>query len=294
MRSTVSLKPGFILIFLIFSGICVPALTQTKSGNYNQTDLIRLEYKYQSKNPVKYQLVSKITQIMDIQGQAMQNNIASVFGCSIKPAGRQDSNLILEITADTLGQSVESAMGVSGGPVKEIKGKVFNIVINSTGQEIDISEAEEVEYNVEGSGSTNLAQTFMEFFPLLPAHPVKTGDIWNISDSVRGETTAIVTNSKVNSVDKLEGIETIDGIECARISSTHTGTMEMDVNNQGMEIKMKGAVTGTGVLLFAIKEGYFIKQTVNSKVTGTLEITSPENMNFPMVMEINSVNEAIR
>jgi len=294
MKTSIFGKLIYGLIIFFISVTCLPAFTQTKSGSNNRTDLVKLEYKYQSETPVKYQMVSKITQVMDIQGQSMQNNINSVFGCTIKAAGWQDSNLKLQITADTLGQSVESPMGVSGGSVSEIKGKVFNIVITSDGKETDISEAEKVVYNIEGSGSTNIAQNFLEFFPLLPANPVKTGDIWNIVDSIRGETTAVVTKSKVNSVNKLEGIENIEGVECARISSVMDGTIELVTNNQGMEINMKGAVTGTGILLFAIKEGYFIKQTVNSKVTGNLEISSPENMTFPMVMDINTLNEVIR
>jgi len=282
-----------LIIFFSFV-ICVPGLSQAKSGANPRADLLKLEYKFQTVNPVKYQVATRIVQNIDIQGQAMQNNINSIFGCSIKAAGRQDSNLKLEISTDTLGQSIESPMGVSGGSVPEIKGKVFSVVIFPDGREADITEAEKVVYSLEGAGSTNLAQQFMDFFPLLPTNPVKAGDIWNIDDSVRTEATGNVTNTRVNSVDKLEGIETIDGIECAKISSDLTGTMELKTSNQGMEIFMKGTVTGTGTLFFAIKEGYFLKQTVNSKVTGNLEISSPESMSFPMVMDVNSVSEVIK
>jgi hypothetical protein len=67
--------------------------------------------------------------------------------------------------------------------------------------------------------------------------------------------------------------------------------MTINTQNQGMDIRMHGTYTGTGTLLFAIKEGYFVKQTAATKVTGTIEISGAENMTFPVVMDVTSVNE---
>jgi hypothetical protein len=294
MKNLLSGNLLYVTIIIVALNISFNAYAQKKPGNTQQTDAIKLEYKYLKETPIKYLSISKMTQTMDIQGQSMQNNINSVFGCSIKATGKQDSDLKLEIKLDTLGQVVESPMGTAGGSVRDIQGKVINIVISPDGRETDISEAEKVIYTVEGSGESNVSQTFMEFFPILPIKPVKVGDTWNIADSVASTNGATFTKNIVNSTDKLEGIENIDGIECARISSTLSGTMIINTQNQGMDVKMKGTYTGSGILLFAIKEGYFIKQTVISKVTGNVEIAMPESVTFPMVMDVNTVNEVIK
>ena len=92
---------------------------------------------------------------------------------------------------------------------------------------------------------------------------------------------------------KFEGIENVDGIECARITATLSGTRKMTTQLQGMEIHTSGPYTGTQVLYFAVKEGYLIKEAVNTKMTGNIEIPD-QNMSFPVVMNITSSNGVVK
>jgi len=64
----------------------------------------------------------------------------------------------------------------------------------------------------------------------------------------------------------------------------------MALQSQGMDIFIKGPFTGTSECLFAVKEGYFIRNTGSTKMTGELEITS-QGMSMPIVIEMKSVNE---
>ena len=271
--------------------LTINAYSQKSTVSKQNTGAVTLEYKFLNQTPLKYLTTSKMIQIMDFQGQSMQNNINSVFGCSVKAAGKKDRDLVLEIKADTLGQTVESPMGTSGGSISAIKDKVFNVTLSPDGRQTDISEAAKVVYFTEGSGESDLSQTFLEFFPILPLKPVKPGDTWNTVDTIAGKSASMSTTNVMNSDDKLEAIEVVDGVECARISSALSGTMTINTQNQGMDIRMHGTYTGTGTLLFAIKEGYFVKQTSTTKVTGNIEISGAENMTFPVVMDVTSVNE---
>ena len=88
-------------LLLLFSGISVSLSSQE----------ISLAYKYAGDKPVGYLYTSAMAQIMDMQGQTMQTDVNSAFGCSVRTAGMQGSNLVLEITADTLGQTTNSPMG---------------------------------------------------------------------------------------------------------------------------------------------------------------------------------------
>ena len=266
--------------------------SQSSGVALNKNEAVNLVYNYPANQPVKYLTEGKMIQTMDIMGQSMQVNVNSVFGCTVKRiAGDMDKNLKLEIMVDTLGQTTESPMGTSGGSINDVQGKVLNIVITPQGKSVDISEAGQIVYNIEGSGESNLSETFSNFFPILPQNAVKTGDSWNSTDSIDSKTTAMSMRMIINSENKMEGTEMVGGIECVKISSVLQGTRTMDVNSQGMDLSISGPFTGTSECFFSLKDGYFIKQVTKSKLTGNIDMRAPESMSFPIVMEISSVNE---
>jgi hypothetical protein len=272
-------------LIMMFSGICSNVLCQNTAG------AVKIAYNYPVDKAIKYLGTTVMTQIMDIQGQSMQVDVNSAFGCFVKSAGKQDNNLKIEIKVDTLGQTTNSPMGGSGGAIQDIKGKTFNIVISPEGKMVDISGATAFIYTLEGSGESNMSQTFSDFFPVLPSKAVATGDTWNSTDSLTTKSTAMTMTTIDNTINKLEGFETVNGIECAKISSQHSGKISMKIQNQGNDLSIKGPFTGTSEFLFAVKEGYFIKMTSATKVNGNLEMTSPQAMTFPIVMDMKSVNE---
>ena len=124
-----------------------------------------------------------MAQIMDIQGQTMQTDVNSAFGCSVKSTGNVDNNLKLEIAIDTIGQTSSSPMGSSGGAVQGVKGKSCSMVIAPDGKVVDLSGATG-SIHIEGSGETNLSQTLGDYFPRLPGNPVNQENSWNLTDSV--------------------------------------------------------------------------------------------------------------
>jgi len=272
-------------LIVMFSGICSNVLCQNTAG------AVKIAYNYPADKAIRYLGTNVMTQIMDIQGQSMQVDVNSAFGCFVKSAGKQDNNLMIEIKVDTLGQTTNSPMGGSGGTIQDIKGKTFNIVISPEGKMVDISGASALVYTLEGSGESNMSQTFSDFFPVLPSKAVATGDTWNSTDSLTTKSPSMTMTTIDNSIHKLEGFETVNGIECAKISSQHSGKISMKVQNQGNDLFIKGPYTGTSEFLFAVKEGYFIKMTSATKVNGNLEMTSPQAMTFPIVLDMKSVNE---
>jgi hypothetical protein len=272
-------------LIMMFSGICSNVLCQNTAG------AVKIAYNYPADKPIRYLGTNVMTQIMDIQGQSMQVDVNSAFGCFVKSAGKQDNNLKIEIKVDTLGQTTNSPMGGSGGAIQDIKGKTFNIMISPEGKMVDNSGAAAFVYTLEGSGESNMSQTFSDFFPVLPSKAVATGDTWNSTDSLTTKSPAMIMTTIDNTINKLEGFETVNGIECAKISSQHSGSISMKIQNQGNDLSIKGPFTGTSEFLFAVKEGYFIKMTSATKVNGNLEMTSPQAMTFPIVLDMKSVNE---
>lgn len=248
---------------------------------------VNISYNYPADKAVKYKLTSTMAQIMDIEGQTMQTDVSSAFGCTVKSAGNQNGNPVLEVTVDTLGQVTSSPMGGAGGPVQGIKGKSCNIVIAPDGKIVDITGAEGLVYTIDGSGESNLGQTLSDFFPRLPGKAMNAGDTWNYKDSTSTRSTSMTMTTVDNAENKVEGLQTIDGVECAKIVSTHAGTIYMTVQAQGMEIYIKGPFTGTTETLFAVKEGYFVKVNTATLAKGILDLPSM-GMSMPVTIDMKS------
>lgn len=280
MKNQLKKSTSLAGLILLFSSLSFSLLSQE----------VTIAYKYSADKPVSYLYTSTMVQLMDMQGQTMQTDITAAFGCSIRQAGMQGSDLVLEITADTLGQRTDSPMGGGGGPVSDIKGKNFKIVIAPTGKILDLSGAEAVVFNIEGSGESNLAQSLYDFFPLLPEKPVKPGDTWNSTDSSTLKTALMTQTILSNTINKLEGIETIDGVECAKIVKEGTGTFSMSLQSQGMDINIKGPFSRTSDCLVSIKEGCLISQSSSMKITGNLNILSM-GMEMPITMQIKDATK---
>lgn len=261
-------------VIIIFSGI---------SGSYLRAQVVNLSYGYQTDNPVKYTLKSSMVQMMDIQGQAMETTMSSIFGCTVKREGTASASLILEISVDTIAQYMESPMGASGGSAYGVKGKSCQVIIEPSGKVTDLSGAEKLVYTLE-SGQNNLSETMSDFFPIMPNREVKEGDTWSFSDTITTMSPSSRTTKIENAESKLVGFETVNGIECAKISTTHSGSIRMDMEAQGMEISMQGPYTGTSECLFAIREGYFLKLATHSVVEGNFELPAM-GMAFPMTMD---------
>jgi hypothetical protein len=281
------------VLILIVSGICSAGYSQKKPETAPAKGGIKVVYSYPEGRTFKYISNSKIVQDMDVNGQSMLVNVAMYMGCEVKATGKIGENLKLEIKIDSMTQDIESPQGTAGGPINEVKGKVFSMVISPAGKTVDLTEAAKVVYTMEGSGESNLTQAFLNYFPALPANDVKPGDTWITNDTINSKSPTNSMYMPVESNFKFEGVENIDGVDCAKITATLTGTRKMTTQSQGMEIHTSGPFTGTLILFVAIKEGYLIKETVTSKMTGTIEIPD-QNMSFPVVMNIKSENGLVK
>lgn len=277
------------LTFLILAAVVLfinnePAASQN-SGS------VRLAYSYSGNNSVKYLSTSKILQNMDINGQMMSVDVNVILGCTVKGLGKENNDLLLEINVDTLVQTINSPAGLMGGEIKEADGKSFRMKMLSTGKETDLTEADQIKYlNYEGV-SNSLQESFTDFFPDVPAEPITPGYKWQSTDTVSSKTTSNAIYMIVRSDNKFEGFEQLNGINCARISYVFSGSRDVKTQNQGMDIKIKGPITGTGELFFAADKGYFLKQVINIKMTGQVEIATPDIMSFPVTMDQSSITE---
>jgi hypothetical protein len=285
---------GLFVAFTTFALLITSqAYSQNKPAENLPAGSVKLVYNYPSDRSIKYHVDGKIVQDMDVNGQSMLVNVSTFVGCNIKSTGKQNDNVTIEVKIDTMAQNIDSPQGVAGGPISDVKDKTFNMVITSKGKIVDLSEAAKISISIPGSGESDASMTFTDFFPVLPAMAVKPGDTWITHDTadIKGET--MTRWMPVESNCKFEGIEQYNGFDCAKITSELSGTMKITNQAQGMNINTSGTFTGTSTLLFAVKEGYFIQETIKTKLTGTVEIAD-QGMSFPLVMDITTTNEMVK
>jgi hypothetical protein len=165
------------------------------------------------------------------------------------------------------------------------------MVISPEGKETDISEAERIVFMSQSGDQGSLGESFSDFFPDMPSEYIVPGYTWTTNDTVKANNPNMTMLMVIKSENKFDGMEKINGKNCAKISSVISGTRDMKTQSQGMDIHIKGPFNGNSELFFTPSEGYFLKHTINTKMTGMIEISSPEDMSFPVVMDVTSVNE---
>jgi hypothetical protein len=282
-RSVLSLMAASMLIPVTTLSQNVPAASQPASFVYN----------YPLNKQVKYKVTTKILQVMDINGQSMENNINNYVGMTLKSLGASGSDYKIEVKIDTMAQNVDSPGGSNGGPIPSVAGKTYNIIISPDGKVTDNSEAKNVTYDAGGTTS-DAVQLTDGFFPVLPLQAIKPGYTWTSSDSANSRGTSMVMLATVLSENTFVGYELFNGVNCAKITSALSGTRIMKTQTQGMDIKISGPYTGSITSYFAPSTGYFIRQEVSTKMNGTIDITSPDAMSFPIVMETTTVKEEVK
>jgi hypothetical protein len=282
----INIKLHYTSLTLSILALCLVSIPAV-----SQENAVKLVYNYPAGTPVSYQTSSKVIQDMDVNGQSMVVNVLSVLGCTVKSTGNADNNLVLEVTIDTLSQTIDTPGGMTGGTIRDAMGKSFSMKISPEGKETDMSGAEQISYKTDEGTTTTAAQSFNDFFPDLPDRAINPGYTWSSTDTLTAKTSAMTMIMVIKSDNKFEGYEELNGTKCAKITYTLSGSRNMKTQTQGMDIIVKGPLTGTGELYFSPEKGYFMKLDVKTRMTGQLEITSPESMSFPVIMDMNSTTE---
>jgi hypothetical protein len=269
-------------LFLIsFPGMLIFAQdkkTQAPAGN-------TLAYNYPVNKSLSYVQISKVIQNMEVNGQAMQTNVNTVLGITVKALGPGTTDSRVEVRIDSMSQNIDSPAGVTGGSFDALKGKTFNILVSVSGKITDASEAEKITFDAGTGVQSNVTQIIENFFPVLPAGQIAPGYKWSGTDSINSKTATVTTTGIVTSDNTFEGYEAYKGVNCAKITSVINGTRIMKTQSQGMDIKITGPFSGTTTVFFAPAEGYFLKQEVTSKMNGTIEVSAAEGMTFPLIMD---------
>lgn len=258
-----------VLLALAAGAVPSAAAPQAKPGQ-----AVVLEYKMPAGRALTYQRKSEESQAMEVQGQSVDTSSTATSTVTIKAKGPKDKNLLLGVTIDDIASTVNSPQGDMSPDMAPLKGKSFDMVLSPLGVEVDVTGAAGLTFSAPGGESSDLGSQFKAAFPDLPGKPVKIGDTWNSNDSVEDKSTSQAMKTDTQNVHTLEGFETVDGVECARISTQFTGTITGTGNQGGADLTFSGTTKGKAVWFFAVKEGYLVQQTVDSTAEISVEIAA--------------------
>jgi hypothetical protein len=219
-----------------------------------------LEYKMPEGRTLSYRTSGEAIESAEVMGQTRESHSTSSDAFSLRAKGRKGQDFLIGVTIDSMSATITSPQGDVSPDMTSLQGRSFDMVLSPLGSEVDVSAAEAITYEAP-TGPRCIATGFKLFFPDLPGKPLKIGDSWPSGSGTTEKAGAVEVRLDFQNVNTFEGLETIDGRECARIRSEITGSISGSGNQQGMDMVFSGTGKGTDLWYFAVKEGVYVRST---------------------------------
>jgi len=215
-----------------------------------------LSYRATEGKALTYQNTSRTVTELDVMGQPIKTEAVRDLGFTAIPGAQGKENLVLGITVDKLDLNTTGAQGSMSPETGQILGKRFDMTLSPLGRELDLSGATALTYQTSPGATGSVKSMFDGSFPDLPAQPVKIGDSWPSTDDMTSNDNNTRIHLVREVVSTLEGIETVDGVECVRVASKISGTLDGSGSAPGLgDFTLSGKSKGTSIWYFAYKEG---------------------------------------
>lgn len=254
-----------------------------------------LEYRMSEGDPVSYTVTSSSIQTMEIQGQPVPVESTETLSFSVEPKGMTDGELALGITIDGLTVTVVSPDNDLEADTEDIVGESFNMTLSKLGVEGGLPDPETLQYTIGPQGLKSVITGFGVMFPDLPDGPIVIGDTWPTTVEIVEDTDGSNVVITIDAVNTLEGFETVEGLECAKIAVVLDGTIEGEGTQQGMTWTMQSDMYGIGTWYFAYKEGVVVSDITGGTADGSIVLHAPTGeMIIPVSREYNMVTELIQ
>ena len=258
-----------------------------------KTGLI-LKYQMPKDQVMKYQITSEMKQNLEVMGNVMENLISTSYSFTSKSKGKKGKNNLLEITVDSMKMNVNSPQGDFSPDLSSVAGKSFDMTLSTIGKELDLSSAEAIKYNMGPEGERSIVSDFKTIFPDLADKPVKVGDTWTTKDTIDITTNSMDLKMTFETVNTLADFETLDGMECIKVTAKATGVMEGEGEQGGADMFFEGDIESVDTWYFAYKEGIFVKSNSEGKTDATISVSGPQNMTIPMTMDVKFETKLVK
>jgi hypothetical protein len=253
-----------------------------------------LEYRMPQDQALKYQFTSNMIQDMEVMGQSMQTIIDLNLQFSAKSEGLDKNNHRLLVTIDSASSEIESPQGNLSPDMSSVFGKSFHLTLSPLGKELEITGGDTITYSMGQVGERTLTSNFQTIFPDLAGKPIKIGDSWTSNDTLDVNEGGMNMKMTFVSVNTLQGLETVAGHECAKITAKSTGKLEGEGQQGGANLYFEGDIEGKDTWYFAYKKGIFVNSITEGMTKGTIAVTGAQKMTIPMTMETKFETKVVK
>ena len=285
---------GLLFIPLWIGLLLLPGCaTKTADIWGNPESGLILSYRLPEGKVLTYESTSELVQMLDVMGQIQEVEGETNSTVRYESKGKKGDNITVQATIETMNMHFASAQGELSPETTDVVGKSFDVIMSPSGEELELIGIEELKIDMGADGIRDLSADFQDSFPDMAKNPVRIGDSWTTTLPITQISTT--GESKLNFINTytLEGFETVDGYECAKIRTETKGTYEGLTEQEGMELLSEGKITSTGYLYFAYKEGYYVKITGEGSAEGTLTLSS-QGLEIPLTREFKSESKLVK
>jgi len=262
-------RAALILLPLLF-GVAGPigcAGKQQRVSDAPPTELT-LAYRVPTDRSLRYRTTFEQTHGMELRGQVRSFVFSKALAFSMRSEGSGGDTENLTITVESLEVKLDTPRGLTQKRVPEVEGKSFGMVVSPLGEELSFSGTGAVLYDLPPAGTQNVQIEFEAFFPDLAGRPLSVGDQWETENRITD--TAFNSGKKIRlqTVHTLEGFETIDGMDCAKITSVIRGALDESSERITRAPEMSASFEGFAVAYLAYEKGFLVRTTTTLRGSG--------------------------
>jgi hypothetical protein len=272
-----------VLLLAVFAVSALTGCGGKKQAVWGDTESgLILEYRMEPGDVLKYEMVQDGTEKVEIMGQTNESATSKTFVFTLESKGMEGENHLLGITVESLAASMKSVQGEFSAETDDVAGATFDMTLSPFGEEVDVSGAESIKYGIGPLGDRSIKSDFEAAFPDLAGKPVKVGDSWTSTDTLnidQGNAQIRIISEGVNTLD---GYETVDGFECARVVADVTGTISGEGEQMGAPLAFEGTLSGTETWYFAYEEGHLVKLSSDVDSDIIVTVQAGQEMKIPI------------
>lgn len=280
---------GAMILSLSINGCA----TRKSTWGDPQTGLI-LQYDIQKGQSLNYRRSAESIQSIEMMGQSMKTTTKTDLNYIIKGTGIDDQNNIkTRVSINDLTINTNSLQGKVSPDTSDLKEKSFGLTFSPKGKEIEftgIDDLPKISLGQPNAQPQSAKNYFTDLLPQLPEDNLKIGDSWTTPvDNITQQGPLEIT-VKGESTSTLDGLETIQGMECVRINTRTKNRIEGAGNTMGQDIKISGDVKGSSTWYFAYRKGILVRASVEEDASMKINLGAmgemPQNTKAKTTVEL--------
>ena len=290
-KSRVFLLVFCLAVMLLFS------CASKKAMWGNEKDGFILSYRLSPDQSWSYQSTGEEITNLVIMGNEQETKASSRNDYTVTANESKETNLSLTVTIDEFVRDTNSPQGEWSVDSSPIIGKNFTLILSPLGKELEFDGIDELKIDMgdQDGGEQSVLNYYRNPFPNLAEKPLKIGESWTEADSFTAPAGNMQVTVNTETKHSLTGMETIDGLECLKVSSTVTGILTGIGEQDGNDLMLDGKLDGSGTWYFAYKKGMLLKADSASDLNGDIDVSGGGfDLKIPITQKTNSIVKLVQ